>query len=128
MNPEFLFPSELALIQADVTTLFADTELAVTVTYRALTGRTFTPSTGAWTPTYTETVLGVIRNELSMQEIAASEGLYQMGDLQFILQRALVPTPSKEDRIVDGTEVFDLVRWESDPLSALWRIIARKVA
>ena len=128
MNLEFVFPRELALMLNDVTTIFADTELAVSITYRSFTSRTFTPSTGAWTPTYTDTTIGAIRNELSLQEIAASDGLYQMGDLQFIIERATLATPSKEDRIVDGTEVFDLIKWESDPLNALWRIVARKVA
>lgn len=126
---DFLTAGELALIRGDVTDLTSDVQINATITYRAFQSRTFTPSTGEYTLTYTDTVLGAIRNEVPMSEVVASDGLYERGDLKFIINRPLLPSePGKEDRILDGSTVYDLVTWDSDPISALWRIVARKVA
>lgn len=126
---DFLTPSELSLILTDVRDLLADPQLRVSVTYRAYQSRTFTPSIGAVVPVYTDTVLGAIRNEMPVREIVASAGLYRTGDLRFIIERAALATePNKDDHLIDGSVTYDLISWDSDPVSALWRIVARQVA
>lgn len=116
-------------MQADVADLLGDTHLSVPVTYRAFGGTTFTPSTGAATRTFTNTTLRAIRNAIPTREVVASDGLYRQGDLRFILQRAALPTePTKDDHLVDGAKTYDVIDWDSDPISVLWRIVAREVA
>ena len=126
---DFLFPYERSMMLQDAHDLLADTQLSVPVTYRAFISRSFTPSTGGYTPNYSDTSLRVIRNALPMREVVASDGLFEQGDLRFIFDRAsLVPEPTKDDRIVDGVKVYDVIDWDSDPIAAMWRIVARKVA
>lgn len=116
------------MIAGDVVDLMGDPSLAVTITYKAFQSRTFTPETGASTVTYADTTLGAIRNEIPSKEVQAAAGLYQQGDLRFIIARAqLIPAPGREDLILDAGIVYNLVAWDSDPVSALWRIVARKV-
>lgn len=126
---DFLMPSEVTLIASDLTSLFSDPQLSPTITYRSYVSRTFVPHTGAMTFTYTDYTLGAVRNEMPSREVAASQGLYRMGDLRFIINRSeLSVQPNKDDQIVDGTRQYDLVSWDSDPIQGLWRIVARLVA
>lgn len=129
LTPEFLTPNERALILSDITTLMADVEISRPVAYHSVQGRTFSPSTGTYTPIETVTAMRMVRNELSSQEVEASRGLYQQGDIRFLAERAaFAADPGKEDVIVDNGATFNLVSWDSDPLSAFWRIVARQVA
>jgi hypothetical protein len=126
---DFLTVGERALMQQDGTDLLANIRLAPPITYRSFVSRVFTPSTGATTATYDDTVLGAIKSDLSAREVAASGGLYQQGDLNFVILRAaLAPAPGKEDKLlVDGAE-YDVRSWASDPINLLWRLIARRSA
>ena len=126
---DFLSGEELTQVGADIVDLLGDTQISAAITYRRFTGNAFTPATGANTPSYTDTSLRAIRNAIPAREVAASEGLYKMKDLRFIIARAeLSGEPTKDDRIVDGSDTYDLVDWDSDPVGVLWRIVARKVA
>lgn len=129
MALDFLTPGERSMILSDVTTLMGDVQLSRSVTYKAFQSQTFSPSTGTYTPNTTDTVMRMIRNELSGREVEASRGLFQQGDIRFLAERAAFPAdPGKEDLIVDNGVTFNLIAWDSDPLSAFWRIIARQVA
>jgi len=124
---DFLTVEELASMHADVTDLTVDPQIAPPVTYRAFQSQTFTPSTGSYTPTYADTVVGAVRNHIPTKEVVASQGTYQQGDLEFIIHRAALATaPAKEDRIVDGTTTYGLISVDSDPIALLWRIVARR--
>lgn len=126
---DFLSTEELAQINADVVDLLGDTQLSVAITFRDYQSRVFTPSTGVTVATYADYSIRAIRNAVPAREVQASLGLYQAGDLRFIISRALLPiTPNKEDLIVDGASTYNLISWDSDPISQLWRIVARLVA
>ena len=129
MSFNFLTTAERALMQQDGSDLTTNPILSPPITYRSYQSRTFTPSTGAYVATYGDTTVGAIRSELSSREVAASQGLYQQGDLRFVILRAaLTPAPGKEDKIIaDGAE-YDVKGWDSDPIALLWRIVARRVA
>lgn len=126
---DFLMASELAQISDDVLGLFADSQLSMPITYRSFQSRTFTPSTGANVPTYTDYAIRAVRIVVPTREVQASQGLYQMGDLRFFIARStLAATPDKEDVVIDGSNTYNLVSWDTDPLSQIWRVVARKVA
>jgi hypothetical protein len=124
---DFLTPVELAQIAADVASLVTDPQLTKPVTYRNFQSITFTPSTGMQVPSFTDSSLRVIRNNVTTRDVAIANGLYQMGDVLFTFDRATFSaiTPNREDLIVDEGETWKVVSWETDPIQKLWRIVAR---
>lgn len=126
---DFLLGEELAQIGDDVTGLLADPQLSVAVTYQDFQSTTVNPGLGTDVRTYTDSSIRAIRNAVPSREVQASGGLYQMGDLRFMVARSDLPiTPNSEDRLVDGALTYNLVSWDTDPLAKLWRLVARLVA
>jgi len=127
---DFLSTTEVADIERDVSDLMDDVHLSVVLTYRDFLSMTRTVSTGAFTPAYQDTQIRGIRNEVSAREVAAGAGLYQVGDIAFLVAQSDLPNvtaPVREDRLqVEGT-TYELVHWSGDPISRLWRLIARRV-
>lgn len=128
MSPiDFVLPDEVTLMQQDAAGVTADPQLGLTITYRSYTGRTFVPSTGAWTPNYTDQALRAIRNNLKASEIAASGGVYQEGDVRYLIAKAIA-TPGTDDKVEDSDGVlFDMVQWDTDPANLFWRLVMRRV-
>src|SRR3990172_3704055 len=105
-----------------------DTQVSRAITYRDYQSVSHTVSTGTYTPTYTDLSVRGVRTGLSAKEVAAGAGVYQMGDLwDFLAQSGLSATPTREDRIVDGSTTYEVIAWEADPISMTWTIIARRV-
>lgn len=126
---EFLTASEKALIHADVAAAMDDTDLSIAVTYRRVTGQVFVPTTGEHLPKETGTAMRALRTELKHQELFAAQGLYQQGDIAFLFSRRDITwTPTREDYLLIGTEKWEIVAFNGDPVLAMWRIVARKVA
>lgn len=127
---DFLSTSELAGIEQDVSNLMDDSHVTVVLTYRDFQSATRTPSTGAYTATYQDTQIRGVRTSLSAREIAAGAGLYQVGDIMFLVAQSDLPNvaaPTREDRLqIEGT-TYELVHWAGDPLSRTWRLVARRV-
>jgi len=126
---DFLFSEELAQIAADVAAMASDPELTVAVTYNRFISTVFTPETGTQVPTYTGLSLRAVRNTLTAREVVAGEGLYKVGDVLFTFDRATFAgaIPTREDRIMDGSTEFEVVKIDTDPIEKLWRIVARQV-
>ena len=125
---DYLTTRESTDITNDVADLMDDTQVSRAITYRDYQSATKTVSTGAYTTTYSDASIRGIRTEVSAREVGAGEGLYQMGDLRYLLaQSDLSATPTREDRIVDGSTTYEVIAWEADPISMTWTIIARRV-
>jgi hypothetical protein len=128
VSQRYLSAGDRAQMASDLTALTADVRLGVAVTYRDHTGRTFTPSTGAYAGTYTETAIRAVRTLLTDKELRAGDGAYQAGDVVFLFDRvSLTVTPAREDRIVQGGVTYEVLASDTDPAGLLWRIVARKV-
>ena len=125
---DYLTAREATDITNDVADLMDDTNVSRSITYRDYQSVSRTITTGAYTTTYTDSEIRGIRTELSAREVRAGEGLYQMGDLRYVLaQSDLSVTPVREDRIVDGTTTYELIAWSADPINVVWTVIARRV-
>ena len=125
---DFLTGDERTAILDDVDELLDDTNLSVAITYRDFQSVTHTLTTGAYVTVYTDIALRALRSLLSAHEVAAGPGLYQMGDLAFLVAQAhLGVTPVREDRIVLGADTYELVTWTAGPIGATWRLVARRV-
>ena len=128
LRTEFLMPDEAALIRHDAASMVADVSLRTTVIYRKHGAGTFDPTTGAETGGDTDYTVGAIRAVVTEREAAVSQGLYQTGDVRFTFDRASLPiTPSDEDEIVEGATTYRVKDWNTDPLSVLWNVVARRV-
>ena len=125
---DFLLASQSSLITTDLGDLMDDADVSTAITYRDYQSRTRTPSTGAYAATYTDSAIRAVRTELGAREIAAGAGLYQVGDAAFMLAQSDLPaTPHREDRIVHGSDTYEVIAWQSDPISKTWRVVARRV-
>lgn len=125
---DFLTALEATDVTNDVADLMDDTHVSRAITYRDYQSATKTVSTGAYTTTYSDSSIRGIRTEVSAREVGAGEGLYQMGDLRYLLaQSDLSATPVREDRIVDGTTTYEVIAWSADPVNMTWVVVARRV-
>ena len=126
---DFLSPFELGLITGDAAGLVTDPEVGVPATFRKFVSRTFTPSTGASASTFTDYPVDVIESYLTTSEVRASDGLFQTGDVRLAIVRSLLAVdPNDGDLIVFRGETYNLIHWNSDPLSIFWRIVCRSVS
>lgn len=132
MNPpslDYLTVPERTLMETDAIGVATDPSLGVPLTYRDFQGTTFNPATGAHTDTFTDYVLTALRTRVTDREIIAGAGLYQRGDVRFMIPLgSLSIVPEKEDRITDASgNVYELLSWDRDALSVFMVFVARKV-
>jgi len=124
----FMTARERDLIRNDAHALVTDAMMSFPATYRDFQGSTFSPTLGTSVDSYIDLSITVHRGSVSAEEIAAAAGLYQRGDVRFLVERSmLMIPPAREDRIVVGTQTYELLDWASDPINALWAITARLV-
>jgi hypothetical protein len=126
----FLTAGERAIIAADVVALIDDAQLSIAVSYGVYAGRSLNPATGAVTESRPVTSVRAIRNLLTAREIAAGAGLYQAGDVRFMLKAAdLAARPKREDRLTSTADAltYEPVTWNLDPLGLIWNVVAREV-
>ena len=125
---DFLTAAENTQIATDVAALLDDTQVSVAVTYNSFQSRTFNAAAGTTTPAWTAFSIRAIRNTLGARELAAGQGVYQAGDLVFVLDRAeMTNTPSVDDQIVLGSDTYKPGAWTTDPLGKTWRLVARRI-
>lgn len=128
MATDFLTANEKAMITNDVSDLTSDTQISVAVTYQAFTSRgAFDPTTGQVVETYTESSIRAIRVPIGAREVAASNGMFQVGDYRYFIRSADVATPKKDDRIVDGSDTRYVVSFSTDPLGVFHAVVARSL-
>lgn len=126
---DYLTPQEDALLNSDFAALVDDTDISLAVVYRRFGSTTFVPSTGEHLPHETSYSVRAVRTELKHQELFAAQGLYQQGDIAFLFSRRDISfTPTREDYLLIGTEKWEIVNFNGDPVNVFWRIVARKVA
>ena len=129
MSPlDFLFANERTMILADAAGVVSDPQLGQAITYRSYQGRSFVPSTGLWTSTFSEIAIRAIRHTMSAEELELSGGQYQGDDIRYLIAQAHIPEPQDEDQVIatDGS-VYRMVGWDTDPLDAFWAVTVRLV-
>lgn len=126
---DFLTAGEKTDIVSDIGDYMDDTHVSTALTYKDFISKVRTPSTGAFTATYTSYAgLRGSRSDVSAREVQISGGLLQLGDVAFLIaQSDLAITPAREDQLAVGSETYEVIKWAGDPVGMLWRIVARKV-
>ncbi len=102
------------------------------LTYKRQTAETFDPTTQVNSPTYSDTTVTGTRHERFATAFGLGAGSMggeiALGELGFqIEKRRLAFEPKSSDRIVDGTETYEVTDYGEDPASIYWFIRCRKV-
>lgn len=104
-------------------------QIVFSVTYRNHTGpSTYTPSTGDVTESVTDTVVQGMRLSPSADEIEA--GLAQHTDVRWLVREADLDRATDvtiDDRIIEGSDVWQVIFHRFDPTKSLWTFITRRV-
>jgi len=99
-------------------------------TYRQVTVATVTVTSGAIAETAASGTVLMTRHQLSAKQ--GQEG-QEAGSVTYLVTQAAlaaigVTEPNRRDRIVDGSDTYEVVDYEPDPLGAAWWLKCSKVA
>ncbi|MDP2993591.1 MAG: hypothetical protein Q8N46_00550, partial [Anaerolineales bacterium] len=100
-------------------------DLPASITYRSRTEEpTFDPETGEVTEAFTDFGINALRGMYSAREVGASGGAIEVGDVYFHIRVSdlTATVPKKSDRVVDGSETFNVIAWELDDAEVLYKV------
>ena len=125
---DLITPVMRAALAADLTALLGDAQVTpTTVTVSTPTGRAVNDAAGTVTITSDDDTVSVLRAEVTLEEIQASLGGLQLGDIKYHIQAtSLSSTPSLSSVIVDGSDRRRVVTVSIDPLGLLFTLTARR--
>lgn len=125
---DLITPVMRAALAADLTALLGDAQVTpTTVTVSTPTGRAVNDAAGTVTITSDDDTVSVLRGEVTLEEIQASLGGLQLGDIRYHIQAtSLSSTPSLSSVIVDGSDRRRVVTVSTDPLGLLFTLTARR--
>lgn len=102
-------------------------DLPETVTYRRCTGSTFDPEAGTDTPTYSDTSVTLVRQELANRLIAAGAGEFQYGDVVlYVLATDLAAEPKRTDKVTMNSETYEVRAWSLEEDENVYSIVVRR--
>lgn len=111
---------------ATVKDILDDSDILTSITLKNLTSQTVDVETGAVVRTSTDDTVNALRRVVSAEEVAQAGGALELDDRVYIVEQAgLTNDPQTVDRIVEGTEVLGVIKFEADPLNQVWQIWAR---
>ena len=106
--------------------LLDDSDILTEITLKNLTSQTVNVETGAVVRTSTDDTVNALRRIVSADEVAQAGGALELDDRVYIVEQAdLTNDVQTVDRIVEGTEVLGVIKFEADPLNHVWQIWAR---
>lgn len=119
-----LTPAELNALRGDVAALYFQGGAGRTVTYRVHLSAASDFSTGVVTKTTRDYQVGAMRQD---EEKDVGDGA-QVGECVWIIAAAQIPIADvgMADQIVDGSDVYQVLRGERDPTGTLWRFVTRR--
>lgn len=120
----------LQSIAADLSSLIGDADVSpTTITVSTPTGApTVDYAAGTYTRTTDDDSVSVLRCEVNLEDVAASAGGLQVGDIRYhVLASSLSSTPSTESVVVDGSDRRKVIHVSTDPLGLLWTLTARRL-
>ena len=125
---DLISPVMRAALSADLTALLGDAQVTpTTVTVSTPTGRAVNDAAGTVTITSDDDTVSVLRCEVTLDEVQASAGGLQLGDIRYhILATSLSSTPSLSSVVVDGSDRRRVVVVSTDPLGLLFTLTARR--
>ena len=111
---------------ATIQDVLDDSDILTSIKLKNLTSQTVNVETGAVVRTSTDDTVNALRRVVSAEEVAQAGGALELDDRVYIVEQAgLTNDPQTVDRIVEGTEVLGVIKFEADPLNQVWQIWAR---
>jgi hypothetical protein len=100
------------------------------ITYKRQTAETYSATAQTNTPTYSDTSLTALRHVASQEMLRGEQGAEpQTGLVVYqVEKRRLTNEPSSSDRVVDGSDTFEVLDHATDTAGLYWMIRCRKVA
>jgi hypothetical protein len=125
---DLISPVMRAALSADLTALLGDAQVTpTTVTVSTPTGRAVNDAAGTVTITSDDDTVSVLRAEVTLEEVQASAGGLQLGDIRYHIQAtSLSSTPSLSSVVRDGLDRRRVVTVSIDPLGLLYTLTARR--
>ena len=118
---------ELASMRAVVGKVVEDTEIgAVSATFRARSGRGYSPGSGTVSHAETSTTLYAMISPLTEREVAALDGA-RIGDVSILITVAALATPPRvDDRLTTLTTTYHIVSVDQVGVATHYRLVGRK--
>lgn len=123
---DFLTADEETLITQDFADLVSDEQLKVAITYKQFSSKQTIAAGGSII--FTNTAVNSFKMPLSIYEINASNGKYQIGDIRFFIKTSDITTVKKDDRIQEGSSVYMVRESTKDPIGVFHSIIVRNLS
>lgn len=129
MPTDFVTANEKTLMTADFKDLIGDASVGVSITYQPFSSKAaFSGTTGKVVETYgANQTINAFRAPLTDEEIANSNGKYQVGDWRYMIRTADVATVKKDDRLVDSGTTRYVVNFAYDPLYIFHSLVVRNI-
>ena len=107
--------------------LLDDEQVRTSITLKSLSSQTVDLEAGTVARATIDDTVNAIRRTVDVSEAEQSRGKLQVGDRVYLIEQSdLTGGLQAVDRIIDGTDVFEVVRWEADPLGWFYSVTARQ--
>ena len=108
--------------------LIDDAQIRTSITLRSLASQTVDLEAGTVDRATLDDTVNALRRDVDVAEADASRGSLQIGDRIYLIEQSDLSAEEFQtvDHIADGEDVFEVVRWESDPLNHFYSIVARQ--
>ena len=104
-----------------------DAELRTSIVLKSLASQTVDLEAGTVARSSLDDTVNALRRTVDVSEADRSQGQLQVGDRVYLIEQSdLSGDLQAVDRIVDGTDVFEVVRWEEDALGWFYSVTARR--
>ena len=118
---------EKAELRSSVLDLVDDAEVSTSITLRSLASQTVDLEAGTVDRASLDDTVNALRRTVDVSEAEASQGTLQVGDRIYLIEQSdLSADLQTVDRIADGEDVFEVVRWEADTLDFFYSVVARQ--
>ena len=107
--------------------LLDDAQVRTSIILKSLSSQTVALEAGTVSRSSIDSTVNAIRREVDVTEAEASRGKLQVGDRVYLIEKSdLGADLQTVDRIMDGNDAFEVVRWTTDPLDWFHSVVARQ--
>ena len=104
-----------------------DAELRTSIVLKSLASQTVDLEAGTVARSSLDDTVNALRRTVDVSEAERSGGKLEVGDRVYMIEQSdLSADLQTVDRIVDGTDVFEVVRFEADALGWFYSVTARR--
>lgn len=107
--------------------LLDNEQVRTSITLKSLSSQTVDLEAGSVDRSSIDDTVNAIRRTVDVSEAERSGGTLQVGDRVYLIEQGdLTGEIQAVDQIVDGNDVFEVVRWTADPLDWFYSVTARQ--